>query len=86
MLRSALKALENGKPARTVKVDADDMRQWQMLQLSTAKPVLFVCNVEEASAAHGNSQSARVAEMAAAQGAASVVISARIEEDQPACR
>ena len=81
LLRTALKALENGQPARTVKVDPDDERQWRMLQLLTAKPVLFVCNVEEACAANGNSQSARVAEMARAQGAASVVISARIEEE-----
>lgn len=81
LLRKALKALENGQPARTVKVDADDERLWRMLQLLTAKPVLFVCNVEESSAAMGNSQSARVAAMAAAQGAASVVISARIEEE-----
>jgi GTP-binding protein YchF len=81
LLRNALKALENGQPARTVKVDAEDKRLWQMLQLLTAKPVLYVCNVEEASAASGNSQSARVAEMAAKQGAASVVISARIEEE-----
>ena len=81
LLRHALKALENGQPARTVKVDPEDKRQWQMLQLLTAKPVLYVCNVEEASAASGNSQSARVAEMAARQGAASVVISARIEEE-----
>jgi ribosome-binding ATPase len=43
--------------------------------------VLFVCNVEEAKAATGNSQSARVAEMAAAQGRRTVVISARIEEE-----
>jgi len=52
-----------------------------MLQLLTAKAVLYVCNVEEASAASGNSQTARVAEMAAAQGAGMVVISARIEEE-----
>ena len=47
----------------------------------TAKPVLYVCNVEEASAATGNAQSARIAEMAAAEGNAHVVISARIEEE-----
>jgi len=52
-----------------------------MLQLLTTKPILYVCNVEEASAATGNAQSARVADMAAAQGAASVVISAAIEEE-----
>jgi len=81
LLRAALAALETGKPARTVKVAEDDAKIWGMLQLLTAKPVLFVCNVEEASAATGNSQSARVAEMAAAQGAAQVAISARIEEE-----
>ena len=52
-----------------------------MLQLLTSKPVLFVCNVEESSAANGNSLSAKVAEMAAKQGAGSVVISAKIEEE-----
>ncbi len=81
LLRMALKVLEDGQPARTVKVAEDDRRAWRLLQLLTAKPVLYVCNVEEASAADGNGQSARVAKMAAAQGAASVVISARIEEE-----
>ncbi len=81
LLRMALKVLESGEPARSVKVAEDDLRQWRLLQLLTAKPVLYVCNVEEASAASGNSQSARVAAMAATQGAASVVISARIEEE-----
>ena len=81
LLRMALVALEAGKPARSVKVVEDDRRQWRLLQLLTSKPVLYVCNVEEACAANGNSQSARVAEMAKAEGAASVVISARIEEE-----
>ena len=81
LLRAAMTVLEAGRPARTVQVAEDDRRAWRLLQLLTAKPVLFVCNVEEASAASGNSQSARVAEMAARQGAASVVISARIEEE-----
>ncbi len=81
LLAIAQKVLEEGKPARTVQVSDDDQRAWRLLQLQTAKPVLYVCNVEEASAASGNSQSARVAEMAHAQGAATVVISARIEEE-----
>jgi GTP-binding protein YchF len=81
LLRMALAALEKGQPARSVAVAADDRRTWRLLQLLTSKPVLYVCNVEEACAANGNSQSARVAEMAAAQGAASVVISAKIEEE-----
>ncbi len=81
LLRAALAALEDGRPARTVAVDEDDAKAWRMLQLLTAKPVLYVCNVPESDAAAGNAQSARVAEMAAAQGNAHVVISARIEEE-----
>ena len=81
LLALAQKALEDGKSARTVQVPADDARAWGLLQLLTSKPVLYVCNVEEASAASGNSQSTRVAAMAKAQGAGSVVISARIEEE-----
>ncbi len=81
LLNAARAALEEGKPARTVDVDDDDAKAWKMLQLLTTKPILYVCNVEEDSAGSGNSQSARVAEMAAAQGNAHVVISARIEEE-----
>lgn len=81
LLKSALVALEAGRPARTVKVAEDDRRAWNLLQLLTAKPVLYVCNVDEAAAATGNAQSEKVAELAAREGAASVVISARIEEE-----
>lgn len=81
LLRRALEALEAGRPARTVQVSDDERKSWRMLQLLTSKPVLYVCNVEESSAASGNALSAKVAEMAAAQGAAHVVISARIEEE-----
>ena len=81
LLALAQKVLEEGRPARSVQVAEDDRRAWRLLQLITAKPVLYVCNVEEASAARGNAQSARVAAMAAAQGAGAVVISARIEEE-----
>ncbi len=81
LLKAAQEVLENGQPARTVKVDEDDAKAWKMLQLLTTKPVLYVCNVEEDSAGTGNGQSARVAEMAASQGNSHVVISARIEEE-----
>jgi ribosome-binding ATPase len=81
LMKQALAALEAGKPARTVLVSEEDEKAWRMLQLLTSKPVLFVCNVEESSAVQGNSLSAKVAEMAAKQGAGSVVISARIEEE-----
>lgn len=81
LMQAAKTLLEEGKPARMVEVSEEDQKAWRMLQLLTSKPILYVCNVEEASAAQGNAQSARVAEMAAAQGAAHVVISAQIEEE-----
>ncbi|RBI76918.1 redox-regulated ATPase YchF [Roseovarius sp. TE539] len=81
LLAAAQAALEDGRPARVVEVDAEDTRAWTGLQLLTTKPILYVCNVDEASAAHGNAFSAQVERMASTQGAASVVISARIEEE-----
>ncbi|MFQ5564959.1 MAG: redox-regulated ATPase YchF [Paracoccaceae bacterium] len=81
LLRLAGAALEQGRPARTVAVAPEDAKAWKALQLLTAKPVLYVCNVDEASAATGNAGSDRVARMAADQGAASIVISAAIEAE-----
>ena len=81
LMRAALEMLEAGKPARLVKVDAEDAKAWRMMQLLTSKPVLYVCNVSEDEAATGNALSAGVAEMAAAQGNSHVVISAKIEEE-----
>ena len=81
LMKAALEVLENGQPARLVEVDEEDARAWKLLQLLTTKPVLYVCNVGEAEAASGNEHSAKVAEMAAAQGNAHVVISAQIEEE-----
>ncbi len=81
LMKAALAALEEGKPARVVEVDDEDAKVWKMLQLLTTKPVLYVCNVGEAQAAEGNAHSAKVAEMAAAQGNAHVIISAQIEEE-----
>ena len=81
LLKAALAALENGQPARTVPVDEDDAKAWKALQLLTTKPILYVCNVDEASASTGNTHSAKVIEMAAAQGAGAVLISAQIEEE-----
>lgn len=81
LMLAAKEVLEKGLPARTVKIVEDDRKAWNMLQLLTAKPVLYVCNVEEAQAATGNALSEKVAQMAQEQGAASVVISAKIEEE-----
>ncbi len=81
LLAMAREALEAGRPARTVAVAPEDARAWRGLQLLTAKPVLYVCNVEEAAAATGNAHSRRVADMAGRQGAGCVVISAAIEAE-----
>ena len=81
LLKAALDALEQGKPARTVEVADEDRRAWRMLQLLTTKPILYVCNVDEAEAATGNAHSRAIESMAAEEGAAAVVISARIEEE-----
>ncbi|HXP77177.1 MAG TPA: redox-regulated ATPase YchF [Stellaceae bacterium] len=81
VMQPVLTALREGKPARAVPLDADRRAILKRLQLLSAKPVLYVCNVEEAAAAAGNAQTARVAEYAKAQGAEIVVISAAIEAE-----
>ena len=82
VLGRALDLLREGKPARlTVPADEEEARLFAQAQLLTAKPVLYVCNVEEASAANGNALSELVAIKAKAEGARSVVISAAIESE-----
>jgi len=77
----ALAELKEGRPARRADVPKDDLKAWNMLQLLTSKPILFVANVDEASAATGNAYSQRVEERAKEEGAISVVISAQIESE-----
>jgi hypothetical protein len=77
----ALAELREGRPARKADVPADQAREWKMLQLLTSKPVLFVANVDEDSAATGNEYSRQVEARAAEEGAACVVISAKIEAE-----
>jgi ribosome-binding ATPase len=81
VMEPVMAALAAGKPARAAAIAPDQKAIFRGLQLLSAKPVLFVCNVEEAAAASGNAASARVADYAASQGAASVVISAAIEAE-----
>jgi len=73
--------LEDGKPARTAEIDEDDAKAWRMLQLLTSKPVLYVANVDEESAATGNAFSDKVVAHAESEGAQSVIISAQIESE-----
>ncbi|WP_122465454.1 MULTISPECIES: redox-regulated ATPase YchF [Brevundimonas] len=77
----ALTQLNAGKPARTAEVSKEDRKAWDMLQLLTALPALYVANVDEASADKGNDLSEKVAERARADGANTVVISAQIESE-----
>jgi hypothetical protein len=81
LVNLALAELSAGRPARRAKVPPEDEKAWRMLQLLTTKPALYVCNVDEAAAEHGNALSAQVAERAAREGAKSVVISAQIESE-----
>ncbi|MEO8651275.1 MAG: redox-regulated ATPase YchF [Hyphomicrobiaceae bacterium] len=81
LMQLALVPLRDGKPARSADVPEEDRLAFRALQLLTAKPVVYVCNVDEASAGTGNSYSAAVAERAKAEGAAVVVISAKIEAE-----
>lgn len=77
-----LEALRAGKPARTVMLNTEDeIKYFKQLQLLTSKPVLYVCNVLEKDAEKGNTYTARVADMAKAQGAEHVIICAAIEAE-----
>ena len=82
VLGRALDLLREGKPARLTQVnDAEEARVLEQAQLLTAKPVLYVCNVNEEDAANGNAYSQRVFDKAAAEGAQAVVVSAAIEAE-----
>jgi GTP-binding protein YchF len=82
VLGQALQLLRDGKPARlTQPNDEEEARIFAQAQLLTAKPVLYVCNVEEEAAAEGNAHSARVFAKARAEGANAVIVSAAIEAD-----
>ena len=81
LMMKAVVLLREGKPARQAELTPEEREPYRQLQLLTEKPVLYVANVDEASAATGNAHSRRVEEMAKAQGAGCVTISARIEEE-----
>lgn len=81
LMEKPLLLLREGKPARLTKITPEEAPAFRALQLLTAKPVVYVCNVEESAAAHGNAYSRQVEERAKAEGAAVVVISAKIESE-----
>ena len=77
----ALEQLREGRPARAADIPEGHEKAWKGLQLLTQKPVLFVANVDEESAATGNDFSKQVEARAAEEHAATVIISARIESE-----
>jgi GTP-binding protein YchF len=81
LVQRVLELLREGKPARLAAVAEDERVIFNGLGLLTSKPVLYVANVDEASAATGNQYSALVVERAAQEGAGCVVISAKIEAE-----
>jgi GTP-binding protein YchF len=80
LIEPIIAALQAGRPARSAIAPAD-AEAARRLNLLTSKPVLYVCNVEEAAAATGNAHSARVAARAKAEGAGCVIVSAAIEAE-----
>jgi ribosome-binding ATPase len=81
LINRALALLREGKPARLTERKPEEERAFHMLGLLTSLPVLYVCNVDEVSAASGNDFSRKVEARAKEEGAAAVVISAKIEAE-----
>jgi ribosome-binding ATPase len=81
LIGRALALLREGKPARLTELKPEEERAFHMLGLLTSLPVLYVCNVDEASAATGNDFARKVEARAKEEGAAAVVISAKIEAE-----
>jgi GTP-binding protein YchF len=82
LMEKLYQGLSDGKPARAVEGLTDlEKASLPSMQLITAKPVLYVCNVDEGDAATGNALTERVAARAAEEDAAYVVVSAAIESE-----
>ena len=81
LVNRALDLLREGKPARLVARAPEEEKAFRGLGLLSSKPVLYVCNVEEASADKGNEFSARVFKRAGEENAVAVVVSAKIESE-----
>ena len=81
VMEPVLEALRAGRPARSVSLSNEQKPLLRQLQLLTSKPVLYACNVDEASAATGNEWSRKVEARAKDEGAEAVVISAAIEAE-----
>ncbi|CAN5195314.1 redox-regulated ATPase YchF [soil metagenome] len=74
-------ALTQGKSARTVDVAKEDLRFIEDLHLLTVKPVLYVCNVDEASVKTGNHHTAAIIEAIKDEDAEYMFITAAMESE-----
>ncbi len=81
LIDKALELLREGKPARMAELTPEEERPWKQLQLLTSKPILYVCNVDEDTAADGNSYADQVKARAEVESAGCVIISAKIEAE-----
>lgn len=81
VIDKVLSVLREGQPARMAAIEDDERAIFRQLGLLTNKPVLYVANVDEESADKGNALSETVKSRAEAEGAAFVVISAKIESE-----
>jgi ribosome-binding ATPase len=81
LVESCLALLREGKPARLAVVKDEEQKLFKSLRLLSSKPVLFVCNVEEAAAGRGNAFSSAVEARAREENAAAVIVSAKIESE-----
>jgi hypothetical protein len=81
IIEPVLASLQEGVPARRAALTPEQQGELKGLQLLSAKPVLYIANVDEGAAASGNELSRRIADYAAAQGADTVVVSAAIEAE-----
>ncbi len=81
LLARLLPPMEQGTSVRQIELSDADRELLRGFNLLTAKPLLFVCNVDEASAATGNALSRRVEAMASGLGARTVTVAAGIEAE-----
>ncbi len=81
LMERIIATLQEGRPARHVEISAEEGGHMRQLQLLTSKPVLYVCNLDEATAGKGNEFSRAAENFAAEEKAGVVVISANIEAE-----
>ncbi|MDC3198061.1 redox-regulated ATPase YchF [bacterium] len=79
--QKVVQALEEGNSARSVDLEESEIPMMKELQLLTAKPVMYVCNVEESAVTTGNAHVEKVRALANAEGASVMIIGAAIEAD-----